>query len=157
MDAQNPHADDLSAIERRLAGWQPAGEGLDADAMLFAAGRASVRPGIGRFAWPALAGALAVVAAILGVWLASERSERLALVQQLRRQVPSPAPVPTPPAFSPVEQPAPSAYLTLRQRLDRGLDPWSESALTKAGSPPAHPGPAPPVLKAWRTDAIPDP
>ena len=39
MDAQTPrHEDDLSDFERHLAGWQPASDGLDADAMLFAAG-----------------------------------------------------------------------------------------------------------------------
>ena len=34
---------DLSDLERRLASWQPASAGLNADAMLFAAGQAAAR------------------------------------------------------------------------------------------------------------------
>jgi hypothetical protein len=157
MDAQHPRPDDLNAVERRLAGWQPAGDGLDPDAMLFAAGRASARAGAGRFAWPAVAACLAGVTAVLGVWLAAERAERLALAEQLRRQAPAPpppAPESAPPESSPAEQPAPTAYLTIRQRLDKGLDPWPETALPKVGPPP---GPASPVLKAWRPDGLLDP
>lgn len=43
-------------LAERLSRFTPDGTGLDRDALLFAAGRASVRP---RRAWPALAGALA--------------------------------------------------------------------------------------------------
>jgi len=59
MDTNHPCPDgELNDLERRLSAWRPAAEGLDPDAVLFAAGRASVRPGPARFAWPALAACL---------------------------------------------------------------------------------------------------
>ena len=66
MDAQSSSSDDVKGLERRLSEWRPAAAGLDADGVLFAAGRASVRPGWGRIAWPVLSGFLALLAAILG-------------------------------------------------------------------------------------------
>jgi hypothetical protein len=79
----DPHDDrDLTDLERRLAAWRPALQGLDPDAMLFAAGRVSAgRP---RPIWPVLAASMSVVAAALALWANSERSERLALAYQLR-------------------------------------------------------------------------
>ena len=63
----NPNsADDLSELERKLAGWRPSTAGLDADRMLFAAGRNSVRPGWGRNASLIAAGCLTLLSAILG-------------------------------------------------------------------------------------------
>jgi hypothetical protein len=154
MDAPHPHPDDLNDVERRLSGWQPAGDGLDTDAMLFAAGRASARRGAGRYAWPTVAGCLAVVAGVLGVWLAAERAERLALVQQLRQQTPPPPPPPTPEGatreFSPVDESGPAAYWTTRPLLDRGVDAWTEKALSRAGPSPETPGSASSVLRAWK-------
>jgi hypothetical protein len=152
MDAPHPHPDDVNDVERRLSGWQPAGDGLDTDAMLFAAGRASARRGAGRLAWPAVAGCLAVVTGVLGVWLAAERAERLALVQQLRQQTSPPPAIPqaAPPESSPEDGPGATAYWTTRPLLDRGVDAWKENALTRAGPSPETPGPASPVLHAWK-------
>src|SRR5262249_56763625 len=88
MDTKHPCPDgDLNDLERRLSGWRPAPEGLDPDAVLFAAGRASAQPN--RFAWPALAACFAVLAAALGGWAASERSERLALARLLQQRSPA--------------------------------------------------------------------
>ncbi len=56
MATDDYNADDLTDLERRLSSWEPTTEGLDSDALLFAAGRASARPGLGRFVWPALYG-----------------------------------------------------------------------------------------------------
>src|SRR5439155_10166786 len=82
MDIHTPnHQDDLSDVERRLSGWRPRVEGLDADAMLFAAGLAAGRRGRVVFVVSALGGLLAIVAAGLGVWALSERSERQMLVR----------------------------------------------------------------------------
>jgi hypothetical protein len=78
---------DLSAFERRLAEWQPKTEGLDPDAMLFAAGLAAGQRRA-RFLWPALCALLLVPIGGLGVWGFSERSERLALTSQLGRRAP---------------------------------------------------------------------
>ncbi len=55
MDALTPnHEDDLSEFERLLAGWQPSSDGLNADAMLFAAGQAAARRGRSQRIWPIL-------------------------------------------------------------------------------------------------------
>ena len=78
MDAHTPrHEDELSDFERHLAGWQPAPGGLDADAMLFAAGQAAGQRGRGRLLGPALCVLFAVQGAGLGAWGLSERAERL--------------------------------------------------------------------------------
>src|SRR5260370_13561380 len=96
MDATPPRReDDLSDVERRLAGWQPASGNLDADAMLFAAGRAAGPHGPGRLLWPAVCALLAVQAAGLAVWGLSERAERQALASRLRERAPTPSTAPT--------------------------------------------------------------
>jgi len=41
MDANQSNPDSMNDLEQRLAAWSPAREGLDPDAMLYAAGRAS--------------------------------------------------------------------------------------------------------------------
>lgn len=55
----------------RLAKFTPAAGGLDRDAVVFAAGRASVRHGR---VWPALAGALALSQVVTLLWLWPARS-----------------------------------------------------------------------------------
>ena len=84
MDAQSPRSDDMNDLERRLSGWRPSAAGLDADAVLFAAGRASVRRPRARLLWPALSGCLALLAAALGVALVQERGARLELAALLQ-------------------------------------------------------------------------
>src|SRR5262249_52883449 len=96
MDAPVPRPEDLSALEQRLAAWRPSPEGLDADRMLFAAGRASAAGPRARLLWPAAAACLALLSASLGAWLVSERGERLALARQLRQKEAAPAPAPAP-------------------------------------------------------------
>jgi hypothetical protein len=70
MRANEP--EELNAFESRLAAWRPASDGLDADRLMFRAGRASVR---GRLAWPAAAVSLALVSLCLGQRLLSERAQ----------------------------------------------------------------------------------
>lgn len=70
MDTHANRPEDLNDLERRLAAWQPSRDGLDADAVLFAAGRASVQPRPARFVWPALTTLLTALIVVLGVWLA---------------------------------------------------------------------------------------
>jgi hypothetical protein len=140
MDTHPDRPDDLSPLERRLSAWRPADAGLDADAMLFAAGRASARPGPGRFVWPALSGLLGVFVVVLGAWLTVERSERLALAQQLRRQTPVVPPSPAAPAVpvepNTVDAPMPDSYLSSRQALEKGLEAWPPQSQGRAGSTP---------------------
>jgi len=153
-DTPRPH-DDLSDLERRLSGWRPSAAGLDPDAMLFAAGRASARPGPGRFVWPAVSGCLALLAVALGAGLVSERSERLALAQLVRQQPPAPAVASRPePKPSPAPAPPPAdSYLAARHLLGQNPDAWLARSAPEAGSPAAPPD-GPPVLRAWPSTGV---
>jgi len=161
MDAHTPrHEDDLSAVERRLAGWRPRAEGLDADAMLFAAGLAAGRRGWGRLLVPALCGLLAALATGLGAWGLSERAEREAMASRLRQHAPTPG---APPATAvallpePSYTPSPDDYFHLRQRVLQ--DPGRWLAFSEPAGPPA-PGPPPPgpaILRAGQRDGLLDP
>jgi hypothetical protein len=148
--------DSLNDLERRLTSWQPDNAGLSAEAMLFAAGRASVRrPPAARFPWPAVAAGLALLAAGLGVWVAAERFERLTVLA--RQEQPSPAGIPpTPPDIAPTEQ-YPSNYLALNQRV-RTQGPDALAALR----PPANgsevsPPPGSAVLRPWGNNLTAEP
>jgi hypothetical protein len=137
MDTHSDRQDDLSPLERRLSGWQPASAGLDADAMLFAAGRAAARPGASRFVWPALTGILSVLVVALSAWLAVERSERLSLAEQLRSQAPVLSPSLVPPV-SPTEPTSDDtgmydSYLSSRRALNDGLEAWPPQPAGKTG------------------------
>jgi hypothetical protein len=145
MDANLPRPeDDLSDCERRLAGWHPASAGLDADAMLFAAGRAAGRRGPARLLWPALCVLLAAQAAGLGAWGLSERAECQALASRLRELAPAPG---VPPATAvahlpePSYMPSPDDYFHLRRQVEQDPSRWLAS-LQPAG--PQVPGPPPP-------------
>lgn len=129
--------DDLTDLERRLAAHRPTADGLDADGMLFAAGREAGRRG--RLVWPAVAGVLAVLAVGLGVWGAQERAGRLALVQRLETK--PPAPVVEPPV---AEEPSPSSWLASHRALEQGLDAWTT---TTPGGEAKGADEEPPVLR----------
>jgi hypothetical protein len=147
MDARTPRdKNDLTDFECRLAGWQPASRGLDADAMLFAAGQAAGRRGRSQLVWPALCALLAVQAAGLGAWALSERAERQALASRLPERVPTSGPsraiaVAVIPA--PSYEPSPGDYLSTRRLLEQDPKGWLSSvqlAGLKALRPPsAHP------------------
>jgi hypothetical protein len=127
MDANQPN--DLNDLERRLSAWQPAGDQLNAEAMLFAAGRAAGRGGSGRFVWPALACLMTGLSAVLGVWLASERHEKQMLAQRLQERSPASFPASAPAVNAPDEpsmedQPSPDSYFAAHRALEQGLDAW---------------------------------
>jgi hypothetical protein len=155
----NHRPEDLKELERRLSAWQPAGEGLDADAVLFAAGRASARPSKARLVWPALTVCLAGLAIVLGACLKTEHAERLALLRQMRQPIPAP---PSPPASASPTEPAPSedvppsSVLAARRALEYGLDAWPEQAMARAETP-AAPLPNPLVLHVGQRDLLLDP
>jgi hypothetical protein len=155
----DPHPDDLSELERRLATRAPSSAGLDADAMLFAAGRASARPGRARFLWPGLAASLAALAAVLGVWLAVERSERLSLAERLRQPAPtsepSPLTAPSEPPTADEPGPAPSSVLAARRALRQGLDAWGPAPVPRDDRPAPPPADSP-VLRVGRSANLPD-
>jgi hypothetical protein len=133
MDTHPHRPDDVSDLERRLAACEPSAAGLDADAMLFAAGQASARPGARRYLWPALAAAFAALAGLLAVGLTVERGERLALARQLQPRPADSFPTPPPPADGAPEPPtagdaAPDSVLAAHRALQQGLDAWPPRA-----------------------------
>lgn len=148
--------DGLSDLERRLSALAPAGVGLDADRLLFDAGRASVKaPSRGSF-WPVAAGVLALLSGGLAAAWLSERAEHRALVEQwdramLRPVLPPPVPVAEPAASASEEtttagMPAPDgSVFASRQFLESGLDGL---AAAPPGPAPHGPSPAdPPALR----------
>src|SRR6516165_4147201 len=145
MDAHTPrNEDDVSDVERRLAGWRPGTEGLDADAMLFAAGIAAGRGGWGRMLALTLCGLLAIVALGLGAWGMSERAQRHALVSLLHERAPTTCAyrathvaVLPPSAY----EPSPEDYLSMRRRMDEDPAIWLASLEPAA---PQALGPPPP-------------
>jgi hypothetical protein len=154
MDEPAPLPEDLSSLERRLAAWQPSGDGVpaEADRMLFAAGRASAARL--RLLWPAAAACLALLAAGLGAWVASERGQRLALARQLQEQGPHPQPVLVqrePAAPDPLP---PQSYLMLRRAWEN--DPDGSPPPQAPGPPPGPPPDGPPILQVGQRDRWPD-
>jgi hypothetical protein len=164
MDAHSDRSEDLDALERRLSAWEPSSEGLDADAVLFAAGRASVRPKPTRFAWPALTVLMTALSVVLGLSLADERNERLALTLRLQERPPAPAvnPSPLPAANIAPEEPLrsdelpPDSYLVSRRALEKGLDAWPIRAVVSAGTT-APSVSNPPILRLGQRDALLEP
>jgi hypothetical protein len=158
MDTHSPNADDLNDLERRLSNWRPSPTGLDADRMLFAAGRASARASGGRFVWPLLSGCLALVTVVLGVRLAAERTERLALAERLQQQTPMPTPAadpgPTPVEPSTTEAMPAEGYLAIRRRWEHDPNTLLAMAVPK-GESSDGPLPAnPPIPRVWQRDGL---
>jgi hypothetical protein len=150
MDTNTPgHEDNLNALEHLLSGWRPGDEGLDADAMLFAAGLAAGQRGRARFVAPVLCGLLAVLALALGLWGLHERSERQALASRLHEQVP--APRAAPPVGSDVDpassyEPSANDYLSMRRRMEDDPGGWLAYMQPVGHQPPGRPPPQPAIL-----------
>jgi hypothetical protein len=154
MDAHSSSSGDLNDLERQLSEWRPSTAGLDADRVLFAAGRASVRPGWGRIAWPILSGCLALLTAVLGVGLLQERTACLELTAQLHRPAVAPAPsdIQNPTTGPSAEPPAADSYFAARRALSDNPDGWL--AVAKV-DPSERPSPSRPILKAGsRADVL---
>ena len=153
MDAQPFPAGDMKDLERRLAEWQPSRAGLDTESMMFAAGRASVSRGIGRFVWPIVSGCLAVLATGLGIGLTAERSERLELTARLRDKppvvVPTPSGVVEPSDVPSSEPPAANSYLASRRILSENFDEWMVQDKVEPSEAPQSNRP---ILKARSRD-----
>lgn len=159
MEQHSANSDDLSRLERCLSAWQPAEAGLNADAVLFAAGRASVRPSPTRFVWPTLTAIAAVLAIVLGVRLVHEQSERLALAQQIQRVTAKASISPsldTDTEPRPQGEMSPDSLFVSHRLLENGLDAWPPQVVARAESPlPAVQDP--PVLRVGRLDVLLDP
>jgi hypothetical protein len=130
----------LNDLERRLAGWRPAGGDLDRDRMLFQSGEASARARTRERSW-AVGFAVSLLVSIgLGVELVRERSYRegveKALVAVAHPSVPS---VP-PPAIEtyPLPRALPSdSYFSLTRRYSAGVeDPLPVHEARKISVPP---------------------
>lgn len=162
MDTQSHRPDDLNELERRLSSWQPAADGLDSDAVLFAAGRASARPGSARLVWPALTGLLSVLCVVLGLWLTSERDARLALARQLQEHHSAPVNEPsTAPAADVVpaesDEPAPDSYFVSHRALEQGLDAWPPPPIAHRGGSSAVAPASSAIYRVGRRDLLLEP
>jgi hypothetical protein len=154
MDEPDALPEDLNNLEHRLTAWQPSSEETlaEADRMLFAAGRASACRM--RLLWPATAACLALLAAGLGVWVASEREQRLILTQQLEEREARPRTLVLQVKPAPSEPLPADSYLVLRRSLENDPD---------GSPPPVDPSPAPgllpegpPILQVGQRDRWPD-
>jgi hypothetical protein len=133
--------EDLSNVERRLAGWNPSVDGLDADAMLFAAGLAAARMGRGKLVAPIMCMFLAAVAAAFCFWALTERSERLDLASRLRardRVADASQPPPTVARSETLPKLSPFAYYNMRRRIEQ------EAERSRIAVPPESPQTVPP-------------
>ncbi len=123
MDKHAPRDEDnLSDCERRLARWRPDSTGLDTDAMLFAAGAASVERGGGQRFWVASCGLLIALTAVLGTWALLERAERQLLAAHLHERTPATSTLESPAdtlASQPVYSPSPRDYFHLRRKAEQ--------------------------------------
>src|SRR5262245_48419798 len=160
MDADIPRSEDeLSALERRLVDWRPGAEGLDADAMLFAAGvaagRSAVRRGPLRRLLVAANVLLAALAAGLGAWGLMERAERLELAGRYPETVPSSSAAAKTLAGGPEASytPSPEDYFHLRQGMTRDPNEWRTSQ-PAGGAPPLEPPPEPAIFRVGQLDAV---
>jgi hypothetical protein len=144
---------DVTDLERRLAGWSPGADGLETDAMLFAAGLAAGRRGNVRIISLTVCGFLAAVATGLGIWGLSERAERLSLAQRIRERSPSiNASGPTAVVMIPriLYEPSPDDYLSMRRLLEQDNLP----ELPAPGPNPPEPPPEPSVPMLGQRDAL---
>lgn len=141
-------SDDLSDLERRLAGWRPSAVGIDRGRMLYESGRAAARAEAGRRA-TALAGLsllLALAATGLGAGWAMEHRRGIEREAALIAATtgPPPAPAAPVPASPTPEPPGPTSYLALSRRIVDGRIALDDLPRR----PPAEPSrPLPPPLR----------
>ncbi|OJW07999.1 MAG: hypothetical protein BGO49_20630 [Planctomycetales bacterium 71-10] len=142
--------DDLSDLERRLAGWRPSAVGLDRGRMLYEAGRAAARAEARRAAvgLAGLALILASAAAGLGAGWAMERRRGFDLEVALAAATAPrpPAALAAPPPGPPPEPPGPTSYLALTRRIVDGRIALDDLPRRQPAAGPSRP--APPPLRA---------
>jgi hypothetical protein len=137
--------DELTSLERQLAACLPSGDGLDADEMLFAAGRVSAQRA--NTLWPASACGLAVLSLALGAGWRAERHERTALAARLNLQQFTSAVMSLPDLVPAPPPPGPGSYMFVRRAMERDPDGWPAHAETDPS--PGQPSPNPPSIRAW--------
>ena len=158
MDS-NPSGDqhELTDLERRLSGWRPSHLDLDAEAMLFAAGlaagRSQSRPTVARF----LCGLLAILAVGLGLWGLRERSERLAVADELHQLLLANAnalPKSEDVAHEEKDSSISDEYLTLRRQVERDPDRWLALVPPVNNPAPEPPAEEPAILRAGQRGGL---
>lgn len=158
MQADHPYSDDLSDLEDRLRSWKPGVDRLDADRMLYAAGRAAIARGKTRFVWPALTGVLATLVVVLSVRISVEHAELVTLLSRPTQASPlmpavGPETVSSPSADSlaATDPLACASLLAGRRALQTDADAW------RCPEPPASSEPVfsgRPVLQAWQSERV---
>jgi hypothetical protein len=141
LDSRN--SKELNDMERLLSGLRPCQDGLDADAMLFAAGLAAGRQAKGKVLLSTMCGLLAVATAGLALWGLAQRKELIQLARHQQERMDDFRTI----AVQRKSEPAPSIYepsfddyLSLRRAME--ADPDSFVALHPAGN--LRPGELPP-------------
>jgi hypothetical protein len=153
MHAQTPdREDDMNKLERRLASWQPASVGLDADAVLFAAGRAAGRRG--RLYWAASCAVLTMLAVGLGLWGISERAERQVLASRLAPVLDTASSSDGTTLPEPSYSPSPNGYLNVRRQAEEDPGRWLASSQFEEPSPPGPPPPESAILRSGQLEGI---
>jgi hypothetical protein len=145
---------DLSDVERRLAGWIPAAENLDGAAMLFAAGLAAGRRQRDRFLWPVFLVLLTAQAIGLGTWGLTERAGRQALVSRLG--APSPASGETTVIVLAEDTSTwqPDGYLNLRRQIVQDPGVWLASREPAGPQSAEPPSPEAAMLRAGQYESL---
>jgi hypothetical protein len=153
----HPNSDELNELARRLSSYSPATAGLDADAALFAAGRAFALRGPAQVVWWGLTASLTALVVVLGGFLTYERNERFVLAQKLRQIPPGVAPNQRAPVDpSPADDPGWTPVLIdVHQALEQGRDPWPAQSAMRVETPATMS--YPPVLQPRGLDRLLDP
>ncbi|HLW64837.1 MAG TPA: hypothetical protein VKS79_05910 [Gemmataceae bacterium] len=138
---------EMNEIERRLAACAPAGDGLKADAMLFAAGRASARRSPATFLWPVAFTALSLLTiTVYSMWM-NEHQERIAMASQLRQILMAAPTSPLKPGTAPEEYDRGSGgLLEVHRALEQNRDPLPAEPEIFFGT--SRPSPEPEIMRA---------
>jgi hypothetical protein len=152
-----PNFHEMSDLERRLAACRPAAEGLNADAAMFAAGRASARRGPAAFLWPVAFASLALLTVTVTAMWMNEHQERIALASQLRQMLlmATPASLPKPGKASEEYERSSGNLLQVHRALEEGRDPFPAEPVIYVGT--AGPSPDPDILRADSLNHMLDP
>ncbi len=157
--SESPNDPNLTGVERALAGLAPSLGRLNRDALLFAAGRRSVRRG---WAWPCASAASALAATVLAAILIVRPEPEVRDVVVHDASPPAEVPAAAPEQSSPTDSPPRASasplrpepdYLTLWHQVERwgdgGLPPPPVLPTTDERPPPAtDPLDLPPDLRS---------
>jgi len=140
--------------------WRPDTEGLNRDAVLFAAGLAAAKGQRGRLFWPAVSTAFAMAVVALGVWALNEHRDcqlLLGELQILHEREPFSSSLSTN-ALAAAHQTAatvsPNSYFSLRKQLEKNPSQWLASQAPIGPAPLGTGPPEPSILRASQYEAL---